>query len=284
MCDSPIFIVPRVGGQAVPVPCGRCPPCKNRRVNSWVFRLLQEEKVSSSAYFVTLTYDTRHVPISRNGFMTLCKRDYQLFMKRLRKLCPASTLKYYAAGEYGSDNNRPHFHAIVYNVPDQALFNEAWGLGSVFIGKVSSDSIAYCTKYIDKSNNNPVIPGWTAFAGRDDRVREFPLMSKGLGENYLSPDIVRYHQSDTSRVFVTKPGGYKMPLPRYYRLKIYDEAQRSVQAFLAQVATDKQDALNRLEYNRLYPNNPNYPYEAHQEAQKYGRYTQFYSNQKPRNV
>lgn len=155
-CDSPFFVTPKGRFSAVPVPCGRCPPCKQRRVNSWVFRLMQEEKRSSSAYFVTLTYDTRFVPISDNGFMTLRKKDYQDFMKRLRKLSPHVSIKYYAAGEYGSKFNRPHYHAIMFNVPDIELFAKAWSLdgiqlGAVHVGSVTGDSIAYTMKYIAKT-------------------------------------------------------------------------------------------------------------------------------------
>jgi len=108
MCDSPFFVLPKAAVEKVPVPCGRCPPCKLRRVNGWVFRMLEEEKVSSSSHFVTLTYDTSTVPISDNGFMTLRKRDFQLFMKRLRKLCLDAKLKDYAVGEYGTNYKRPH--------------------------------------------------------------------------------------------------------------------------------------------------------------------------------
>lgn len=100
-CDDP-HIVTTSRGDRVPVPCGRCPPCKQRRVNEWVFRLMQEDKNSVSAHFVTLTYDTRFVPISENGFMTLKKSDFQDFMKRLRFNTGIQGIKYYAVGEYGS--------------------------------------------------------------------------------------------------------------------------------------------------------------------------------------
>ena len=73
--------------------------------------------MSSSAYFVTLTYDNNHVPISEHGFPTLCKRDFQLFMKRLR-FNTGVKIKYYVAGEYGSTNHRPHYHAVIFGAPN----------------------------------------------------------------------------------------------------------------------------------------------------------------------
>jgi len=174
-CDSPFYVLPKAALEKVPVPCGRCPPCKRRRVDSWVFRLLQEELTHETAHFVTLTYDTRSVPISPNGFMTLDRGEFPRFMKRLRKLT-TNKLKYYMCGEYGTQRSRPHYHAIIFGVPKDSLYFDAWSLGgnslgNVVVGTVTGDSIAYTMKYIDKST-------WKQKHGRDDRVPEFSLMSK----------------------------------------------------------------------------------------------------------
>lgn len=183
ICDTPFWVLPKAAFDKVPVPCGRCPPCKHRRVNSWVFRLEREADTSTSAHFVTITYDTFSVPISENGFMTLKKEDIQNFFKRLRKLTDEK-IKYYVVGEYGTQNKRPHYHAIIFNVSDTALYSKAWTLdgrqlGTIHVGKVQSDSIAYTLKYIDKQS-------FKKNHNRDDRLPEFPLMSKKLGENFLS--------------------------------------------------------------------------------------------------
>lgn len=276
MCDSPFYVLPKAGLEKVPVPCGRCPPCKLRRVNSWVFRLLEECKVSLSSHFVTLTYDTRFVPISENGFMTLRKRDFQLFMKRLRKLCPDSRLKYYAVGEYGTNNKRPHYHAIIFNCPDIGLYHVAWGLGQIDVGTVTSDSVAYCLKYIDK-------PSVGKLHSRDDRESEFPLMSKALGVSYLSDEVINYHQADLSRLFVTKEGGHRIALPRYFRHKIYSDVDLKKQPILIQAAIEDQDIADRLEFSRLgYP--ASYSYEAWKESKRFGRYEHFYSSQNGRDL
>lgn len=203
-CRSPYFVDIKGNPKAIPVPCGRCPPCQRRRINDWVFRLLQEDKVSVTSYFVTLTYDNDSVPLSPRGWMTLNKSDYQKYMKRLRKLSPRK-LKYYAVGEYGSKTDRPHYHAIIFNaLPDDIV--DAWSvngvpIGNVFIGNVSGDSIGYTAKYISKESRIPV-------HARDDRIKEFSLMSKGLGKCYLD-DVknVKYHKADLSRTFVTHMNG-----------------------------------------------------------------------------
>lgn len=275
ICDTPYFVLPKGSVEKVPVPCGKCPPCKIRRVNGWVFRMLEEAKVSSFAHFVTFTYDTRFVPISNNGFMTLCKRDFQLFMKRLRKLCPEG-LKYYAVGEYGSTNHRPHYHAIIFNVPDVAVYAKAWTFGDIHIGDVSGASIAYTMKYIDKQKFRPN-------HGRDDREPEFPLMSKGLGKSYLSDSILDYHKADISRMYVTLEGGYRTALPRYFREKIYSESDKKHQVRLIEsVVSDQLDA-DRREFDRLY-SGTDYTFEAWKSSQAYGRYRSFYSSQLNRDL
>lgn len=270
-CDSPFYVLPKGGLEKVPVPCGRCPPCKLRRVNGWVFRLLQEEKRSATAHFVTLTYNTDHVPISSNGFMSLKKRDLQLYWKRLRKLQDAK-IKYYAVGEYGTKNKRPHYHAIVFGVEKAEHFHTAWQLGDVHIGSVSGDSIAYTLKYIDKPPQ--------AKHSRDDRVREFSLMSKSLGDNYISDEVRAYHGADVSRMYLTRPGGNVIAMPRYYRNKLYSDEQQEQQARIAQTVTARQEEQQRKQFALL--GYKDYTFEQWQSSCRYGRHKHFYSCQKER--
>ena len=158
------------GKQSVPVPCGRCADCKATRIRQWVFRLMQEDKVSKYAHFITLTYNTLFAPMSDNGFMTLDPLDVKYFMKRLRehtkrKFPWSEPLKYYFVGEYGDQNWRPHYHAIVFNVPDEELYYDAWmrktdsgekvHIGKVHVGSVKDKSIAYTLGYMSKQGRVP---------------------------------------------------------------------------------------------------------------------------------
>lgn len=288
-CDSPYWVLPKAAFEKVPVPCGRCPPCKHRRVNSWVFRLVQEERVSLSSHFITLTYDSRFVPFSEKGWLTLRKKDVQDYWKRLRKLCSDSTIKYYVVGEYGSKNQRPHYHAIVFNVPDTKFFFDAWSLdgvplGAVHIGQCTSDSIAYCMKYIDKDSSPLRFGGRILPKSADDRVPQFSLMSKGLGSNYLTPDVVAYHKADISRLYLTKPGGHRIALPRYYRQRIYSDSDLKAQVLLIGNSMLQQDLDDRVEFRRLYPASSGYTYEAYVSSRRYGRHISFYKNQTSRDV
>lgn len=213
MCINPVSIK-QEGYNPMQVPCGKCCECKERRSAMWAFRLLQQEKASLESHFVTLTYADENLPPGG----TLVKADLQNFFKRLRKKCQLK-VKYYACGEYGSDTKRPHYHAVIFNASDRAIIS-AWSLddapiGHVHFGDVGSASIRYVTNYITKSvGSHPV-----------GTLPEFSVMSKGLGLAYLTRDVVAWHNANLAN-YVVLDGGVKQVLPRYFKLKIFDEYQR----------------------------------------------------------
>ena len=84
----------------IDIPCGKCVGCLLDRSRDWATRCMLEAKDHEHNCFITLTYNDDHLPdkremindltgeISESPFRTLQKRDFQLFMKRLRKqLC-----------------------------------------------------------------------------------------------------------------------------------------------------------------------------------------------------
>jgi len=122
-------------------------------------------------------------------------------------------------GEYGSKRRRPHYHIILFN-SDELSIAKAWcnndrvPIGDVHFGEVSGASIAYTIKYINKGQ-------WKPDHKNDDRYPEFSNMSKGLGSNFLSEDIVKFHQDNPERAYLTVADGIKIPIPRYYKNKIF---------------------------------------------------------------
>lgn len=123
MCLRPFSLK----GNSDLIPCGKCPECRSAHINGWTFRILQEFKKCDSAHFVTLTYDTHTIPITKSGRLTLDKKDLQKFIKRLRKYKRVSRSKiiYYAVGEYGTKGARPHYHLIIFN-SDPSSIIKAW--------------------------------------------------------------------------------------------------------------------------------------------------------------
>lgn len=232
-------------GKEFSVNCGKCPPCMARRISQWSVRLVNEGKRHMSAAFVTLTYAPEHCPVTEKKFMTLKKKDLQNFFKRLRKRHERyniSNIKYFAAGEYGTHTKRPHYHCIIFGAISDVI-PLAWSLdrepiGFVHIGSVSEASIGYTLKYINKK-------AWRKFHYNDDRLPEFQLFSKGLGSNYLTDSIRRWHLSDISkRYYVPLMDGRKVSMPRYYRDKIYnDEEKLILNAAMMELAIEREYAL-----------------------------------------
>lgn len=265
-CDSPFYVSIHWQPEKVPVPCGRCPPCQSRRVSQWSFRLRKQEEISSTAKFVTLTYNTEHVPISSKGFMTLDKSDYQKFMKRLRKNTKHNEkITYYACGEYGSHNYRPHYHAIIFNAGEDEIA-QSWQLGEIHIGQVTGASIAYTLKYINKGK---IIP----MHQNDDRLPEFSLMSKKMGSNFLTPSIIDYYKKDLSRAYIILEDGVKISLPRYYKNKIYSEHEQKQQAFICKRLSEENDRRSRLEYTSTHGSQDGYEQQIESGAKsRYNRH------------
>lgn len=250
-CQKPIMIRNKsVTRGSIQAPCGKCENCLKRRVSNWSFRLLQEDKVSDSSYFLTLTYGSEFcpVPVTKNGFMDLSKHHLQLFFKRLRKAHGSDgdigkSLKYYAVGEYGGKRQRPHYHIILFNARLELLIGakyadavksgileldgkrqfecEYWSdakldayRGGITIGKVSGASVGYTMKYVSKPSKVPM-------HRNDDRTPEFSLMSKGLGESYLTGAMVTWHKNAMAeRQYCVLEDGKKVSMPRYYKNKI----------------------------------------------------------------
>ena len=215
------------------VPCGRCILCLKRRQQSWSFRLKEEAKRSTSSCFLTLTYE--EPPLTKNNLQTLEKTDYQKFIKKLRKLLKKSKIKYYACGEYGTQTQRPHYHAIIFNLPNQLIgvnceiLTETWGHGHIQVAPCNIATINYVTKYIMKGRleTKPYIDYNTGEIIEDDRQKEFSLMSKKMGLQYLTPQMVNYHLENMVSV-ATLPGGQLTPLPRYFRDKIFSKEERKI--------------------------------------------------------
>lgn len=211
------------GKSYIAVPCGKCAACLSSRRTEWFVRLKEEWKVSLSGWFVTLTYNDDHVPVTDDGLLSLDKRDVQLFMKRFRKSI-SQKIKYFAVGEYGTNFGRPHYHLLIFHYDEnekivkqkiQAAWSENYNaIGTVDLGSLSDRSINYVAKYVINNTEN--------YAGV---VRPFLLCSKGIGINYVSK-CSGYHLDDLRRCYYVDVGGIRRRLPRYYRQKIYNEKQK----------------------------------------------------------
>lgn len=230
------------------VACGKCPRCRARKISEWSFRLMQQYKIAESADWITLTYAPEHMAhlITERGFMSLLKRDVQLFFKNLRYAHTKSdsfNIKYFAVGEYGGRYNRPHYHITIFNARRE-LMQDAWQKGNIFYGDVNEASVGYTLKYMLK-------PGKVPMHRNDDRLPEFRLMSKGLGKNYLTPAMLQWHKNDlVNRMYCNLTDGKKISMPRYYKDKIYSDLERKEIADAYQLKA-VESFMKTLDHNSL---------------------------------
>lgn len=174
------------------VPCGKCGACKYNRRQDWTFRLKEEHKSSSNAFFTTLTYKNDELPLSKSRiYPSLRKSDWQKFIKRLRKRNKKNgceNLRYYGVGEYGTKTGRPHYHALLFNVSRTCIENleNIWIAGHCMVDQVTAGRIGYITKYHVNANEDEI-----------DREEEFSTMSKnpGIGYQYIE-DNGKWHREN----------------------------------------------------------------------------------------
>lgn len=248
----PVFSESRSEGGRLWLPCGKCIGCRIDRSRTWAVRCLHEAQMHQVNSFVTLTYRE-----SETFDPSLNHRDFQLFMKRLRK--SYGPTRYFMCGEYGSLNQRPHFHALLFGrtfsrggaVSDSAYtspeLSKLWTLGFSSFGEVTYQSAAYVARYSQKK-----ITGDAALAhysrvdtrtGECVQVRpEYGRMSRdpSIGETWWNKYWKEVH---IARDGIVLQGGRQVPVPRRY-----DELLRSYSDLLP--ASPFRDALLDAEYNR----------------------------------
>lgn len=197
------------------LPCGQCIGCRLDRSRQWADRMMLELDHSKVASFITLTYDDSHCPVGQvydDGTVdySLRKRDWQLFLKRFRKMFSPREIRFYACGEYGDSTHRPHYHAILfgvavdelagdvlgYNEFHQPVFkspilNKVWKNGeNCSVAHVSWQTCAYVARYVTKKLTGPRS---IEYAVRNIEP-EFSLMSRrpGIGGFFAldHPDLL----------------------------------------------------------------------------------------------
>lgn len=246
------------------LPCGRCVGCRLERSRQWAIRIMHESQCHNSNCFITLTYDDKHLP--DNG--SLVYKDFQDFMKRLRKSLPDRKVRYFVAGEYGDQLGRPHFHACIFgydfslskttpvrkNAQGDVIYQSAeldvlWGNGFASVGALTFQSAAYVARYVLKkvtgskadAHYKIVEPDTGEIVGL--RVPEFCAMSlkPGIGANWFA----RFHADVFPHDYVVANGFPSKP-PRYYDVLL----KRISPDVLEDIKFDREvDGLSRYQDN-----------------------------------
>lgn len=213
------------------LPCQRCVGCRLERSRQWAMRIMHEASLHEHNSFVTLTYHEDNLPVGNS----LNHRDWQLFAKRLRKHFPNAKIRYYGAGEYGTENGRPHFHAILFGLTftdltfwkrtrsGNRLFRSAtlerlWPYGYSSVGAVTFESAAYVARYIMAKITGPHASDHYTVVQLDTgeiftRRPEYNFMSlkPGIGADWFA----KYSKDVFPHDRVVRDGVESKP-PRYY--------------------------------------------------------------------
>lgn len=230
-------------GSTLALPCGRCIGCRIDRSRQWALRCMHEAQMHDRNSFITLTYDDQSVPQDYG----LKLRDWQLFMKRLRKRI-GTRLRFYACGEYGDHFGRPHYHALLfgYDFPDKVfqystraskervytseLLREVWPLGDHKIGSVTFKSAAYVARYvIKKQNGDRAADHYNRVSPVDGQTYnvppEFAVMSRrpGVGTDWFNKFKGDAFPSDFLIV-----DGRKIKPPKFYLSKLSENEQKPI--------------------------------------------------------
>lgn len=233
------FEVP--GYEYIQIPCGHCIGCRLKYSRVWADRCLAEASYYDDNVFLTLTYDDDHLPDpnlledgSPSPVHPLVKRDLQLFMKRLRKAFPDQHIRYFACGEYGPKNLRPHYHIILFNLKlsdlkllyknDQAFryytsesISKLWPNGFHILTSVNWSTCAYVARYVVKKQKGV----GAAIYEKYNYPPEFTLMSRkpGIGRQYFEDHAIDIYYDGS---FISTPDGSKRIFPNKYYDNLFD--------------------------------------------------------------
>jgi hypothetical protein len=248
------------GEGPIQLPCGQCSECRLTYSRQWALRCYHESQLHEDNSFITLTYAPEHLPEDHS----IHKEALQDFFKKLRyeldvlygksptgeyyangnpKYRPNKPIRYFACGEYGESNNRPHYHAIIFgfDFPDKQLhtkqndnllfkselLQKCWPYGFSLIGNVTFQSAAYVARYVMKKRKGK--PDYVDKHGKTNEEYymlcdketgevhqlepEFCIMSRrpGIGREWLTK-----YKGDTDKDYVTLATGGKYKIPKYY--------------------------------------------------------------------
>ena len=225
--------------EEVKLPCGQCVGCRLERSRQWAVRCMHEASLYDENCFITLTYDDENIPVGEENCRrcvkehviggSVCKADFQDFLKRLRKRY-GSGIRYYHCGEYGENFGRPHYHALLFNhdFQDKKFFSsrggntvytsdslsDLWPFGFSVVGGVTFESASYVARYVMKK-----VTGKRAEEHYGGKTPEYTTMSRGskkLGTGGIGKAWFERYKGDVyPRDGVVVRGRVTRP-PKYY--------------------------------------------------------------------
>ena len=218
------------------VGCGKCIGCRLDYSRLWAVRLMKEVQTAKKACFITLTYTDDNLVYGK--IPTLYHPHFIEFRDRLRAYLRYHygkdfKIKYYMCGEYGSQNFRPHYHAIItgFDFPDKVLEYETngyphyqselltklWRKGRTEVCDACFDTCAYVARYITKKVN-----GSEADTYYDGFQPEYSTCSKGISYEWFKKFKNDIYNTDVMVIY-RKGQPFRIRPPRYFDFKLSQE-------------------------------------------------------------
>lgn len=261
-CYSPLkgYKDPATGGltfnksgtaQTLEVACGQCLGCRLDHALMWAIRICHEAALYSDQHgnsWVTLTYrepyDCTAEQFSKGHYVphdgSLQPSHVSKFIRRLRKHFPQK-IRYFYCGEYGDENERPHYHLCLFNVSfddlelwkdDEGFYTyssrtleKLWPYGFSTVAELNYDTAAYTARYSLKKITGQ--KAWDHYLRCDEHGEAFWLLPEyirmstgnknppcGLGAGFYEKFRDDFWPADHAPV----PGkGIIKKVPRYYQ-------------------------------------------------------------------
>ena len=232
------------------IPCQNCIGCRLEYSRQWATRGYLESKLWEQNWFVTITYDDENLTTyeeitTKDGFTysdqgwngTLVPEELTQFIKNVRQIMKRDYnqdgIRFMAAGEYGSEGLRPHYHIIFFNLnlPQESFYDphikngntywkniiidRAWGYkGIENISEATWNDIAYTARYITKKINGPTSEHEYYSRGQE---KEFFRVSRmpGIGEGYYKKHKEEIYRNDEV-IIKNAAGVVRMQPPEYF--------------------------------------------------------------------
>ena len=239
-----VFEKPFAFAKGFNLPCNQCIGCRLTYSRNWAIRCIHEAQMHKNNCFITLTFNP--VSLQGRGKQSVNKRDYQLFMKRLRKKY-GNGIRYFHCGEYGEQHKRPHYHALLFghDFADKTVWSvkkdiklyvskelqELWPHGFSTIGDVNFDSAAYVARYIMKKQTGDLAEEHYQYIHQDtgeieQLYPEYCTMSRkpGIGYDWFQKYKTDIYPND----YVVIRNNLKIKPPKYYDSLLTEEELKQV--------------------------------------------------------